>query len=97
MVERSLRIREVRGSIPRISKSTFLPTTVGTYGNCEVIPTETNKPEAKKLEETGQLDYPVWATGSYGDVAQMVERSLCMREARGSIPRISKSTFYQQL
>ena len=24
-----------------------------------------------------------------GDVAQMVERSLCMREARGSIPRIS--------
>jgi hypothetical protein len=26
-----------------------------------------------------------------GDVAQMVERSLCMREARGSIPRISIS------
>jgi hypothetical protein len=26
---------------------------------------------------------------SIGDVAQMVERSLCMREARGSIPRIS--------
>ena len=25
----------------------------------------------------------------HGDVAQMVERSLCMREARGSIPRIS--------
>ena len=24
-----------------------------------------------------------------GDVAQTVERSLCMREARGSIPRIS--------
>ncbi|RDX74060.1 Pentatricopeptide repeat-containing protein, mitochondrial, partial [Mucuna pruriens] len=28
-----------------------------------------------------------------GDVAQMVERSLCMREARGSIPRISISRF----
>ena len=27
-----------------------------------------------------------------GDVAHMVERSLCMREARGSIPRIS--TFF---
>ena len=25
----------------------------------------------------------------YGDVAQMVERSLSMREVRGSIPRIS--------
>ena len=28
-----------------------------------------------------------------GDVAQMVERSLCMREARGSIPRISMFSF----
>ena len=26
---------------------------------------------------------------SFGDVAQMVERPLCMREVRGSIPRIS--------
>jgi hypothetical protein len=32
---------------------------------------------------TGRLYVPT------GDVAQMVERSLCMREARGSIPRIS--------
>ncbi|RDX78951.1 hypothetical protein CR513_40689, partial [Mucuna pruriens] len=31
------------------------------------------------------------------DVAQMVERSLCMREARGSIPRISNLTFKLQL
>ena len=62
-------------------------------GICEDIPTETNKPEAKKLKETGQLDYPVWATRSYGDVAQMVERSLCMREVRGSITRNSKSIF----
>ena len=28
-----------------------------------------------------------------GGVAQMVERSLSMREARGSIPRISKKLF----
>ena len=93
MVERSLRMQEVRGSIPRISKSTFLPTTVGTMGTVKFIPTETNKPEAKKLEETRQLDYQVWATGSHGDVAEMVERSLSMREVRGSIPRISKSIF----
>ena len=32
----------------------------------------------------------IWALApQIGDVAQMVERSLCMREARGSIPRIS--------
>ena len=29
-----------------------------------------------------------------GDVAQMVERSLSMREARGSIPRISKAYWF---
>ena len=28
--------------------------------------------------------------GDYGNVAEMVERSLCMREVRGSMPRISK-------
>ena len=32
-----------------------------------------------------------------GDVAQMVERSLCMREARGSIPRISSLTTFFSL
>ena len=26
----------------------------------------------------------------HGELAQMVERSLCMREARGSMPRFSK-------
>ena len=30
----------------------------------------------------------------YGDVAQMVERSLSMREVRGSIPRISNLYFF---
>ena len=30
-------------------------------------------------------------TEQHGDVAHMVERSLCMREVRGSIPRISTS------
>ena len=28
-----------------------------------------------------------------GELAQMVERTLSMREARGSMPRFSKSTF----
>ena len=62
MVERSLRMREVRGSIPRISKSTFFTNNCRNYGICEVIPTETNNSEAKNSEETRQLDYPVWAT-----------------------------------
>src|ERR1700736_6480527 len=40
------------------------------------------------------LNRPVFSLGghvpvSYGGVAQTVERSLCMREARGSIPRTS--------
>ena len=95
MVERSLCMREVRGSIPRISKSTIFTNNCRNSGNCGVIPTETNKPEAKKLEETRQLDYQVWATGSYGDVAQMVERSLSMREVRGSRPRFSNSIILQ--
>ncbi len=30
-----------------------------------------------------------------GDVAQMVERSLSMREVRGSIPCISSSTYFE--
>ena len=30
----------------------------------------------------------------YGDVSQMVERSICMREVRGSMPRISE-TFWR--
>ena len=37
----------------------------------------------RNSKETGQLDYQVWATRSYGDVAEMVERSLRMREVRG--------------
>ena len=61
-------------------------------GICGDIPTETNKPEAKKLKETGQLDYPVWATRYYGDVTQMVQRLLRIREVRRSILRTSKST-----
>ena len=34
---------------------------------------------------------------NHGDVAQMVERSLSMREVRGSMPRISKSRVTHEL
>ena len=38
----------------------------------------------------------MYAANKNGDVAQMVERSLSMREVRGSIPRISTfSSFFQ--
>ena len=167
MEGRSLRMREVRWLIPRISKSIFLPTTVGTmgtvkptdrdkqtwgkeikgnratrlpslgnqilwgcssngtalashtrgtaidtpnlqiyfitnnfriYGNCGVVPTETNNSEAKNSKETEQLDYPVWATRSNGDVARRVE--LLASHARGTMidtPHLQSYHFYQQL
>ena len=38
------------------------------------------------------INYIVYISKTKGDVAHMVERSLCMREVRGSIPRIS--TFF---
>ena len=41
---------------------------------------------------TNYLDKYMYAANKNGDVAQMVERSLSMREVRGSIPRIS--TFF---
>ena len=37
---------------------------------------------------------PEWANDKDGGVAQMVERSLSMREVRGSIPRISKPNLF---
>ena len=41
-------------------------------------------------------DNKVVINGQHGDVAQMVERSLSMREVRGSIPRISIFFFYKK-
>ena len=91
MVERSLCMREVRGSMPRTSK-TFLRirqfwfvfadngNKLTTRYKWKLIFHELCSEASSKLEE-------------YGDVPQMVERSLSMREVRGSMPRISKTFF----
>ena len=74
MVEHSLSMRGARGSIPRISIILFFVT----------------------LEEEGKIECNFMYVMilfrddfRFGDVAQMVEHSLSMRGARGSIPRIS--------
>ena len=89
MVERSLCMREVRGSMPRISKlfwgfdnSIWCLLIMGRswqlVRNRKLIYHGFCSEASSKLEE-------------YGKVAEMVERSLCMREVRGSMPRISKT------
>ena len=88
MVERSLCMREVRGSMPRISKifwgfdnSIWCLLILGRnwqlVTNRQLIFHEFCSEASSKLEE-------------YGNVAEMVQRSLCMREVRASMPRISK-------
>ena len=89
MIERSLCMREVRGSMPRISihfwgfdNSILFWLTKGKnwqlVTNRQLIFHEFRSEASSKLEE-------------YWNVAEMVERSLCMREVRGSMPRISKT------
>ena len=88
-VECLLCLREVRGSVPRISK------TFWSFDNsiwCLLIMGRNWQPLTnRKLiyhefcsEASSQLE-------EYGNVAEMAERSLCMREVRGSMPRISKT------
>ena len=88
MAERSLCMGEVRGSVPRISKtfwgfnnSMWCLLIMGR--NWQLV---TNR----KLIYHGFCSEASSTLGGYGDVAQTVERLLCMREVRGSIPRISK-------
>ena len=89
MVERSLCMREVRGSMPRISKnfwgfdnSIWCLLIMGR--NWQLV---TNR----KLIYHGFCSEASSKLKGYGDVAQMVERSIRMREVRGSMPRISKT------
>ena len=88
MVERSLSMREVRGSMPRISKS-FLRIRqfflVADYGEKLTPRYKWNLIFHELCSEARSK------RNHYGDVAQMVERSLSMREVRGSMPRISKT------
>ena len=81
MVERSLSMREVLGSIPGASNHIFEPRQFGRiflhfctfYG----------------LNKRSKAAKP-----SVGGVAQMVERSLSMREVPGSIPGASNTDFF---
>ena len=89
MVERSLCMQEVRGSMPRISK-TFLR--IRQF--CFVFADNRNELTTRYKWKTDISRILFKASSKlqeYGDVAQMVERSLSMREVRGSMPRISKT------
>ena len=99
MVERLLSKPEVRGAIPRISEVKvieqliiFLQKTTEYWSFIQEIPSKKNF----------NLLFADWNKASstvinYGDVAQIVERSLSMREVRGSMPRISKSRVTHQM
>ena len=89
MVERSLCMREVRGSMLRISK-TFLRIRQFWF----VFADNGNKLTTRykwKTDISWVLFKASLKLEEYGDVAQMVERLLIMREVRGSMPRISKT------
>ena len=89
MAERSLCMREVRGSVPRISQtfwgfdnSIWCLLIMGR--NWQLV---TNR----KLIYHGFCSEASSKLEGYGDVAQMVERLLRMWEVRGSMHRISKT------
>ena len=82
MVERPLSMREVLGSIPNFS---IFPLLTTTNKQCLFV-------FALNLFEV----YPGFGFffAKKGDVAQMVERPLSMREVLGSIPNFSTFSFY---
>ena len=91
MVERSLSMREVRGSMSRIPK-TFLRIQQFWFifadrGN------ELTTCYKRKTDISWNLFKASSKLEEYGDVAQMVGRSLSVREVRGSMSRISKTFF----
>ena len=91
MVERSLSMREVRGSIPRISK------TFSRIRQFWFVFADNGNELTTRYKWKTDITWILFKASSkledYGDVAQMVERSLCMQEVRGSMPRISKKFF----
>ena len=99
MVERLLIKPEVRGAIPRISKVkeiefliNFLQKTTEYWNLMQEIPSQ------KIYNLLLLTEIKAFSTVlNYGDVAQIVERSLCMREVRGSMPRISKTRATHQM
>ena len=89
MVERSLCMWEVRGSIPRIWK------TILRIRQFWFVFADNGNELTTRYKWKTDISWILFKASSkveeYGDVAQMVERSLCMREVRGSMPRISKT------
>ena len=95
MVERPLIKPEVRGAVSRISKvkdieylNNFLQKTTEYWNLIQKIPSQEIY---NLLFADWNKSFPDSAVLNYGDVAQMVERSLCMQEVRGSMPRSSKT------
>ena len=93
MVERPLIKSEVRGTIPRISEIkdieqliNLVLKTTEYWSLIQEIPSKKNLTSCLPTETKASS-----TVLNHGDVAQMVERSLSMREVRGSMPRISKS------
>ena len=89
MVERSLSMREVRGSMPRFSKTIFRIRRI-----CFLISDIGKELTTRYKWKTAFHEFCSEANSKleeYGDVSQTVERSLCMREVRGSMPRISET------
>ena len=89
MVENLLSKPEVRGAIPRISEVKDIEQLFNSLQKT----TEYTKKNLPRKILTSCLPTETKASSTvlnHGDVAQMVERSLSMREVRGSMPRISK-------
>ena len=109
MVERSIRIREARGSIPRFSSWIFLQcqpqgkefslihleieVSVARHTGIDLVAKENEWLDIMKITSSGNMP-PTWEVRQpSGELAQMVERSLSMREVRGSMPRFSTPDF----
>ena len=96
MVDRLLSQPEVRGAKPRISEVKDIEQLIN------FLQKITELLNYRKLLNfiTSCLPTETKASSTvvnYGDVAQMVERSLCMREVRGYMPRISKTRSTHQM
>ena len=109
MVERSIRIREARGSIPRFSSWIFLQcqpqgkefslihleieVSVARHTGIDLVAKENEWLDIMKITSSGNMP-PTWEVRQpSGELAQMVGRSLSMREVRGSMPRFSTPDF----
>ena len=99
MVERLLIQPEVRGAIPCISKVKdidYLINFLQKILNIEIL----YKKYLPRKILTSCLPTETKASSTvinHADVAQIVERSLSMREVRGAMPRISKTRVYHQM